>query len=377
MLRNARPYTGWIRVIKRPPLVRFVLNTTANPQDDAFGWLEYVSGIKKVGVDFLRSRGHLKSPDDSFYLFQSFIRQARAFYISAAALEPRSSPLNYYYAFLNLAKAYILVHQPQFTGRNSNHGLGFKLRKGGLSKQFVTSAKSGVFANFYRQVTGVQLAKNVDMNIVNLLGHCSDISYEYQTGKFGARRMSRGHIAIATDNNECWVVISLQQFEGLEKYRISLEAFHRLVEEVSVFSHQARELFEIVAEHKSEFRFFQSRIAYRRGAEQSIPIAKIIREWSDAVGHLLTVAPYDDAMDFQLDFPLKLSEQLSIKEPVAIYALMYFLSSLVRYNPDFLESLLASRDSWILERFMRAAPVTLLLYMRNLIEGVNCAYKSR
>jgi hypothetical protein len=71
------------------------------------------------------------------------------------------------------------------------------------------------------------------------------------------------------------------------------------------------------------------------------------------------------------------SAQLPMREPLAIYAVFYFLSSLVRYNPDFLESLLASRDSWIIERFVQSAHITLLLYMRNLIHGTNFVYTSR
>jgi hypothetical protein len=150
------------------------------------------------------------------------------FYNSAETLESRSSPLPYYYAFLNLAKAYILVHQPQFTGRNSSHGLGFKLQKGRLSKQFLTSGKSGVFPSLYRQVTGVQLKENVRMSIINLLGYCSDISFEYGVGQFGHRRMSRGHIAIAADARHCWLVMSLQDFGRVVKVSEVTEAVWRI-----------------------------------------------------------------------------------------------------------------------------------------------------
>jgi hypothetical protein len=150
MLRDARHYTVWLSDIHQPPLGRHVLHTANQFQDDALGWLDYVSGVKDVGIEFLRSRGHPTHSVNSFYLFQSFIRQAKTFYGSALSLEPRSSPLNYYYAFLNLAKAYILVQQPQFTGRNSRHGLWFSLRPGCLSKQFLVVSKSGIFPNFYR-----------------------------------------------------------------------------------------------------------------------------------------------------------------------------------------------------------------------------------
>ena len=184
MPRMARRPTGWLTA---RPLGRRVLHTTAPYQEDAFGWFDYISEIKSVGVDFLRARGHTSAPIRSFYLFQSFIRQAKTFYRSAVILEPRSSPLNYYYAFLNLAKTYILVNQPQFTGKHTGHGLASNLRPGGLSKQSLTLAKSGVFANFYRTFSGLQLTHAENVQITVLLAYCSDISTEYVIGRFGKK----------------------------------------------------------------------------------------------------------------------------------------------------------------------------------------------
>jgi hypothetical protein len=149
------------------------------------------------------------------------------------------------------------------------------------------------------------------------------------------------------------------------------------MEEVDLPSEHARELFGIVAEHKEEFRFFESRRSYLRLGQGEIPVGKMIADWSRAVASFLSVSPYADELDFQLDFPLKVTHQWPIKEPLATYAVIYFLSSLVRYHPDFLESLLASRDAWLMERFINSAPVTLLLYMRNLIHGRNVAFRAR
>lgn len=379
MPRATRKYSGWIRIIDVPPLTRYEFPTNLSAQEEVFGWLDYVAEVKDVGVKLLRDRGHTKSPQSSFLLFQAFIRQAKTFYRSAETLDYRSSPLLYYYSFLNLAKAYILVNQPQFTGRGSGHGLRFKLGRGRLSKQFVTAGKSGVFPSFYREMMGKQLQHAVQLNVTTLLGYCSDIGLEYQTGGFGQHRGSPTKIAIVSDQqaNDCWVLVAIQNFDILEPYKKSLRAFNILMEEVDLPNSRARQLFEIMAEFKGRFRFFESRARYPHRDGNIIPASQIIADWCNATEPFFTVHPYSDGFDFTLNPPLRVNHQVPIKEPLALYAVIYFLGSLVRYHPEFLESLLASRDSWIIERFMKSAPKSLLLYMRNLIDGRNFAYTSR
>ena len=379
MPRAARGFSGWIRIIDVPPLTRHVFQTNLSAQEEALGWLDYVAEVKDVGVKFLRDRGHTTSPQNSFRLFQAFIRQAKTFYRSAENLDYRSSPLNHYYSFLNLAKAYILVNQPQFTGRRSGHGLGFNLGRGRLSKQFVTAGKRGVFHSFYREIMGKQLQHGVQLNVATLLGYCSDIGVEYQIGGFGRHRGSPAKIAIVSDRraNDCWLLVAIRDFDILEPYQKSLRVFNILMEEVDLPNPRARELFEIMGEFKRGFRFFQSRARYPHRDGNIIPARKIIADWSNATKVFLTVHPYRDGFDFVLNPPLRVTLQVPIKEPLALYAVIYFLGSLVRYHPEFLESLLASRDAWIIERFTKSAPGSLLLYMRNLIDGVNFAYISR
>jgi hypothetical protein len=266
MARDARPSTGWIRIIQHPIRPRYVLSTTGSPADEAFGWFHSIAEVNKIGTAFLRSRGHANSTHNFFSLLHSFIRHAKTFYRSAKSLEHRSSPLIYDHAFPNLAKAYILPKNHQFTGRRSNHGIGFSLRPSALSKQFVTTGKAGVFINFYRHLTGVQLHDTPTLNVPTLLGYCSDIWVEYEISKFGERRMARGHIALLSNGNtgEWWILTSIQNFASLNGYKKFLGIFHRLMEEVNISSFGARERFGIMGNHKSHYRFFENRSVYRK-----------------------------------------------------------------------------------------------------------------
>lgn len=379
MPRAARPYSGWIRIINAPPIARHHLLTNLSATEEALGWLDFVSEIKDTGTKFLRDRGHTTSPQTSFKLFQAFVRQAKTFYRSAENLDYRSSPLNYYYSFLNLAKAYILVQQPQFRGRRSGHGLGFKLRAGSLSQQIVTAGRSGVFPSFYRELTGSQLLQTVHFNVGSLLGYCSDISLEYEMGGFGRHRRAPVKFAIVTDQQreESWSLVAIQNFDLLEPHKKSLRAFNKVTEETTLDNNRARQVFEIFGEVRRGFRFFEGKTRYPYLGGEILPVEKIVSEWCNATAPFLNIHPYHDGYDFVLNPPIRIKNQIPIKEPLATYAVIYFLGSLVRYHPEFLESLLERRDAWIIERFIKSAPHTLLLYMRNLIDGKNFTYGAR
>jgi hypothetical protein len=63
-----------------------------------------------------------------------------------------------------------------------------------------------------------------------------------------------------------------------------------------------------------------------------------------------------------------------MNEFVAIYVIMFLLGSLVRYRPEILEKMLSSKDTWLIERFVKTAPITLLRHFRNLVEDNYIAY---
>lgn len=224
MPRAARAFSAWMTGIDDPFLRRRVLNTNLANDEEALGWLDYISEVRDAGITFLRSHGHAKSPQKSFLLFQAFVRQAKSFYRSAENLDYRSSPLNFYYCFLNLAKAYILVNQPQFKGTRITHGLSYKLTPGPLSKQTIIVAKTGVFPAFYRQMIGVQLTNPVRSNVSTILAYCMDIQHEYQTAGFGPSRAMPGKLSIAIDRpaNDSWLVAAIANFEMIELYKKTL-----------------------------------------------------------------------------------------------------------------------------------------------------------
>ena len=73
-----------------------------------------------------------------------------------------------------------------------------------------------------------------------------------------------------------------------------------------------------------------------------------------------------EGTDFQLSLgvPYQTAKgPIPMNELVASYGVMYFLSSAVRYHPDYIERIGESTDAWLIESFAKSAPLSLLRQM--------------
>lgn len=381
-MRPARPITGYIREIQLKPLERIDLRTNDTVKNEVFGSLAFISEVEEVGAQFLRDRGHTGNIKKRYLQLQAFLRQAKTFYDAADALHYRASSLNYYYSFLNLVKAYITITDPAYVDRRTGHGLTHEGKEFPLSHQYVRSQRSGVFPKFYQLVTERSLKPRTRLKIADLLGYCSDVALEYEQAAFGFHRNIRCKYAIVlnTPEGKACPLVAIQLFDRLEKFRSSLGPFNRYFEEVDVSKRDAREIFDVMAEQRKGFRFFESRRDYtceQDGSLRANVMNAIVGDSHQALKNCFSTNPYADGFDFLLALPLRLNLQIPMNEVLAIYVSMFFLGSLVRYNPRYLERILASRDAWIIERFAKTAPITFLRYMRNMIDGRNFVYVSR
>jgi hypothetical protein len=80
-----------------------------------------------------------------------------------------------------------------------------------------------------------------------------------------------------------------------------------------------------------------------------------------------TVHP--EEIDFILSPPLGPNHEYPWNEFLAGYVVYFYLGSLVRYHPAYLESLLKTRTAWTLESFTKSSAETLLRHIVSLILG--------
>ena len=56
---------------------------------------------------------------------------------------------------------------------------------------------------------------------------------------------------------------------------------------------------------------------------------------------------------------------------------MFALGNLVRYQPHTLEKMLKMQDSWMIENFINATPITFIRHIRNEISSEYLAFRTR
>jgi len=89
---------------------------------------------------------------------------------------------------------------------------------------------------------------------------------------------------------------------------------------------------------------------------------------------------YDDNKDFDLALPYQDTTHttpIPMNEVLAIYAVMFYLSSLVRYRPNYLEALLNHKPAWLIENFVNSTPELFLRILVSKIIGTDFVFRRR
>lgn len=366
-MKTARVFNGWLRISTKDE-ARTILNTTRPIEEELFATLKYYSEIKSVGTAFMKNLGHTKSKEN-WLLFQSFIRQSESFYQSANSLNYRAAALMYYYGFLNLAKGLICLHDPNFVTNPVKHGLSHRFKKSSFLTQYISIDKHGIFPKVYELLTNQESIGNANLNITKMLGYSLDISHEYFLTKLGKRPFCNANICLLnnTSKKSSWSMLAIANFENLKMPKKFFQHFSKHYEVVNLELTTAREIFNIYAEGYRYYTFFESKQEYS-WENGKIKLKEIRQDIRDALTGLYEPDPYDNQSTLIFFSPLKTDKgNLFFNQTLSIYATMFYLGSLVRYRPDYLEHLLNSKEAWIIERFTKSASITFLRLIVNYI----------
>jgi len=379
-MRDARIHTGHLSAITISPRNRVGLSTNCDVDQEIFASLEYLSEIPSVGKKFIKelSKKDNAFAEERFSSFQAFIRQSKTFYTSAKTLHYRASPLNYYYSFLNLAKAYICLTDTDDLSRRIRHGLKHQFTEGDLKDQFISATfPDGIFSKFYHKLFETIPTGEIRLNIVTLLGYCTDIAHEFTTGGFGVNRTHTAKFNIAVNVNKAFGNLAISGFAHFddETKRNIVQHF----EEVRPNKAVVKEEFGIPASLQKNLNFFETIKLYDTEEKEGgkVDANEISVDCYQALRQVFMSNPYEDDRDFYICLPLTTNPYIPFNEITAIYIVMYYLGSLIRYYPRYLEKILASADAWIIERFAAGTPTTFLRHVSNLILNQDRIYRSR
>ena len=327
----------------------------------------------------LARKGH-KDLAKSFLTLQSYIKQAVTFYEAAEALHYRASPLIYYYSFMNFAKAYICLQDATFEDKGLKHGLMAGQEIGALRRHNLTVKSNGVFPLFLKQLTNAAIPNGTKLRITDLLGYVFEVGFEYQALKFGEPRAFpvKYFICIGPDPKKAYALLGVAHF-GSKHFRNTSLMLAKDYEPVTLDANTFRSLVNELAELLSGYKFFELKKRYNLTIRNALDVADQRTIVNDTVSNLskcISYDPYPNRNSFKLNTYIMTSKRLYFNDVLAIYCCTYYLGSLVRYRPQVLETMLATKDAWMIERFIMQAPITFLRQIRNLIDGNYHAYSS-
>lgn len=386
----ARSFTGWMRlpVSNR----RVLLFTGIDIEHELWTTLEYYSEVEEVGLNLIQTKGlQPQSQHQEIYkYFQAFVRQAKSYYGSAKSLHYRSSSLLYYYSFLNLVKAYLLLRDPQrIMGRTTlavDHGLGYRSSTTNTDFQLeVIRVRQGIFQMFYEAQTSISIptAKTSTLNITSLLSYPTDIGYPYQLVGYGDTKILPSLTVGVIDQTQkqSWTIIGIPAHSGLNDFLNQQVSFLNTYQEREINKNVLDTIFVgIGVPDLSFYRFFQDITTIPLLADDIIPIPFLIEKIINALYPFFSVHYFDDNKDFDLVLPYRDTTNLApipMNEALSIYAVMFYLSSLVRYRPNYLESLLNHKPAWLIENFVNGTPETFLRMMVSKITERDFVFRRR
>jgi len=369
------------------------LLTSRTVVEEIFSMIESHSEVRDTGLSFIKTKSG--KPDNEtevlFSAFRSYVRQAKTFFTTAEGLHHRASPLLHYYAFMNLAKALLCLTTPDIQLSNASlyHGLRQEKPKANLADEAVEVA-GGVFWHLYHSLTGIELTpkagrrgpnkrNGLALPVTDMMFYLTDIAYDPSSGRpLDLCHFARGDsaLAIAPDDKATSVLLAIGGFEGLTKFPAAFKDFFAKYEEVSLNPHERERIFNLMSPPASSFVFFQSKETYDR---TSPDFWRHLKADIGAVNkRFFSQSPYNEELaQFFVNTPHGCQFQFPWNEMFAAYVLFFYLGSLVRYYPSYLEGLLEKREAWLIEQIARSSSVTLLRYFANQILGKNYQVKSR
>jgi len=355
-----------VTFIKRPVAARSMqgLVSSGNVDDELWLLLEYYSEVQDVGLSFLKGRGIISAPQRRkiFKYFQAYVRQAKSFYYAAKALPPRSSSLLYFYCFENLARAALAIYDPTSVNiKKWQHGLKTDAGNRDFRHETVVTYAEGVFPKFYNWYFGAQMKPN-SLNVSTLMGYCTDIGYQYQLASIGSRQVLYSYSAVCSSGDQgktSWALLGIPKAQSILKYPKSFKNFLSSFEEIDVPWQSYERIFEILALERSALTFFQStqEIPW---IENSLNESAVRMQILKAFENSFQINYFGNKFDFAISLPYTQRRQIRMDETVAIYLVMFYLSNLVRYKPQYLEKLLSKKEAWLIDSFVRSCIVTFL-----------------
>jgi hypothetical protein len=287
-----------------------------------------------------------------------YIGQAFDLYQAAGIAKANTAPLMYYYSFLNLAKALCEIRNPRFhkMAESYRHGIGWRPKPDylvNMRTESVNLISRGVWHVLYEALTQqpCRVPNPCTLSVDALFGLNPEIGLEYE-GTYNRPsslvELYHPDVLVDFDTDEVWIRFSVER-QNLKSLRLSRPKLLAYITVPGSTYRQVRSLdpdlwtFELDNPKKIP-------TGYTESLEQLVA--------AEVSAMHLFVYLHLDGLEYVI--PIQTRLPLRLPQLLVLYSLMFWLGSLVRYDPHSVADLQESEYWLLIDGFMSQSRLWLL-----------------
>ena len=302
---------------------------------------------------------HLKLNGKTTETFLSSLHEQSMYFYKAAEKAPlRSQPLLFYYSFLNLAKIYLCLTEGLDSSKEYQHGIRTTvnvlttLDTATVEIQSLYGSQNISVAHRLMSLFGDRVlpATLTTFSIKDCLEACVGIHRTYCETYGGEESFMRLVSPVCYQHGQAFGIRSELKRCTTKKMADLLSRGYNVKKEGDAFI-----IDEFIV----------------------LPDYNLRKEaWIDLSNHLKGkgIWSYTDGNEYRLY--IASTNKVRMSSPTIIYAIMFFLGSVTRYNPYFFDTLMDAKEQWLISEFLNTQPKQFLYYMASAVVG-KPVYQSR
>lgn len=352
------------------PVSRQSLSTLNDFEDEAWSFMRHVVLYKNSWSLSVKDKK----------LFSVLIDRAELFYKQYKNLgnDPAAGLMAYYFA-LNLAKACICVQLPDKVRGKVLHGLGFDPAK--VTKVSLKNKPDDVFPMLLKSMTGSSLVKTVNFDVKELATVVREMTSQVILNGMVPKAVYFTNIlSISRQDGKAWIVGRTSPSEAraiLNSPARYLNKFNAHFERVEIEADQRSQWFGESARASRDYIYFQSRKSFE--LEDNLVDGLVIEQYiKDSFSGFCEPNILDIQYKYVASTPFKGRSRIFLDEGVAAYLLIFWCSSVVRYDPTV--SVIGtrySRQKSLFDESIRVCPYIFLRYALNILAGHRMLFIAR
>lgn len=366
---SLRSFSGVIS-LDPPDLVK--LETSNDFESESWSFIKQVT--------FIEDRLRLNKTQKKFVA--TYLARSNLFYDKYKLIksDPSSGLLAYYFA-MNLAKAFLCAKDFSRCDKNMRHGLKFDPRTK-ITVKNPQADSINIFPELYREINGEGISNNTPLKIEELVGHIRELYLQQYLLKLGGGSLDIKAVSLvdSDSNDEAWSLIRIHKFDvdTLHKNKTMLRSFNRVFAKVEVAPDDRTKIFRDSAYENRHYIYFQSKKAKIHHGSMAVLETQVNDEIKDAFRGRTEVNIFNPNANYSAHMFLRGKKEVKITELLSAYAMIYWSSSVIRYDPSL--TILGdynSRHRFIYDETIRTCPYLILRYFASLFAGLSVSMVSR